>query len=221
MKVKQGIYSSQGTIEEGHSGHEKATNHWAIELAEGADPDKVAADHGFVNMGRVGSLPNVYLFHKNPNTRAVSESPIHENPHVMWAENQVAKKRFVRAYQAPTDPLYRNQWHLKNAAGVDVNIEPVWESGIRGAGVTIAMVDDGLQRTHPDISPNYCAECSYDFNEGDAFPDPHAPDDHGTSAGGVAAAKDNNGVCGSGAAPDAKLGGIPPPLPHSRSSLHS
>lgn len=180
-----------------------------MELSEGVDANVVAADHGFVNMGPVGSLANVYLFHKNTNTRAETPeyAPIHKSPHVVWSENQVSKKRFKR-FVLPTDPLYRNQWHLKNAAGVDINVEPAWLSGITGQGVTIAMVDDGLQRTHPDISPNYCAEGSFDFNENDAFPDPHLRDDHGTSAGGVAAAKSGNGVCGSGSAPDAKLSGI-------------
>jgi hypothetical protein len=182
-----------------------------VELAVGADPDQVAKDHGFINMGQVGNLPNVFLFHKDTLTRAVEQvrhRPLREHPHVKWAENQVAKKRFLRA--EPSDPLFRNQWHLKNtiANGVDINVIPAWESGVSGEGVVIAMVDDGLQRTHPDISPNYFAAGSYDFNEGDPFPDPHSGDDHGTSAGGVAAAKNNNGVCGTGAAPNAKLAGI-------------
>lgn len=199
----------EGNIHESKPEHEVETNHWAVEVAEGVDPDQLAQQHGFVNLGQVASLSNVYLFEdaKNPHSRAAHD-PIHESPHVMWLEKQVAKKRFLREYTAPTDPLYRNQWHLKNTAGVDVNVEPVWADGISGDGVTIAMVDDGLQRTHPDISPNYCAECSHDFNENDEIPDPHTGDDHGTSAGGVAAASANNGVCGSGAAPKAKLGGI-------------
>lgn len=91
---------------------------------------------------------------------------------------------------------------------MDINVVGAWESGIFGDGVTIAMVDDGLQRTHPDISPNYFPLGSFDFNENDPYPDPHTGDDHGTSAGGVAAAKNNNGVCGTGAAPNAKLSGI-------------
>lgn len=195
-------------MEESHPSHERATNHWAVEVAPGIDPDKLAAAHGFVNLGPVGTLTDIYLFHKNTNTRGVEveHEPLHKSPHVKWAENQVSKKRFRRS-SLPTDPLFPNQWHLKNAAGVDINVVSAWNTGISGNGVTIAMVDDGLQRTHPDISPNYFAQGSYDFNENDAFPDPHSGDDHGTSAGGVAAAKNNNGVCGTGAAPNAKLSG--------------
>jgi subtilisin family serine protease len=179
-------------------------------VAQGIDPDKLAADHGFVNLGPVGTLTDVYLFHKNTNTRGAEteHTPLHKSPHVKWAENQISKKRFRRAL--PSDPLFGNQWHLRNTnnGGVDINVVSAWDNGFSGTGVTIAMVDDGLQRTHADISGNYNAAGSYDFNENDAFPDPHAGDDHGTSAGGVAAAKNNNGVCGTGAAPNAKLSGI-------------
>lgn len=199
----------EGNVEPSHPSHERATNHWAVEVAPGIDPDKLATAHGFVNLGPVGTLTDVYLFHKNTNTRQVEavHEPLHKSPHVKWAENQVSKKRFRRS-TVPTDPLFNNQWHLKNGNGVDINVLAAWESGVSGDGVTIAMVDDGLQRTHPDISPNYLAAGSFDFNENDPYPDPHAGDDHGTSAGGVAAAKNNNGVCGTGAAPNAKLSGI-------------
>lgn len=199
----------EGNVEQSHPSHVRATNQWAVEIKEGVDPDELAHKHGFVNLGQVGTLKGIYLFHKNTNTRTESADhhPIHKSPHVKWAENQVARKRFRRS-DLPTDPLFPNQWHLRNGNGVDINVVEAWNSGIDGDGVTIAMVDDGLQRTHPDISPNYVAEGSYDFNENDFFPDPHTGDDHGTSAGGVAAAKSNNGVCGSGSAPNAKLSGI-------------
>lgn len=198
-----------GNTEHSHPSHERATNHWAVEVAPGINPDELAASHGYVNLGPVGTLKNIYLFHKNANTRVVGvpHVPLHKSPHIKWAENQVSRKRF-RRFELPTDPLFQNQWHLKNGAGVDINVLGAWQSGISGEGVTVAIVDDGLQRTHPDISPNYFAQGSYDFNENDPFPDPHAGDDHGTSAGGVTAAKNNNGVCGSGAAPNARLSGI-------------
>lgn len=202
-----------GNLQASNVGHVRSTSHWAIEVVSDINPDELAAEHGFVNLGPVGTLKNVYLFHKDTQKRVniVEEDDedlpsIHDSPHVAWAENLVARKRFLR-FGPPSDPLFNNQWHLVNRAGVDINVLPAWENGIGGSGITIALVDDGLQRTHPDISHNYVAEASYDFNENDPYPDPHGPDDHGTSAGGVAAARNNNGVCGSGAAPDARLSG--------------
>ena len=52
------------------------------------------------------------------------------------------------------------------SVGEDANVEPIWTTGITSNGVVIAIVDDGLQWTHPDLSPNYVAAYSYDFNGG-------------------------------------------------------
>lgn len=198
----------EGNIKGDDFQHEVHTDHWAVELAPGVDADKVAKDHGFVNLGPVGSLENIYLFHKPEGTkRSVNEEDyphISESPHVNWFENQVAKMRMKR--KSISDPAYPNQWHLKNSNGIDVNVNPAWDMGFTGRGVTIGVVDDGLQSTHPDIS-HYVAEGSYDFNQGDSDPTPHARDDHGTSAAGCAAAASNN-VCGVGPAFEAGLSGI-------------
>ena len=34
-------------------------------------------------------------------------------------------------------------------------MKPVWQSGVNGSSVTVAMVDDGLEHSHKDISDNY------------------------------------------------------------------
>eukprot|EP01112_Ceratiomyxa_fruticulosa_P009561 TRINITY_DN2502_c0_g2_i1.p1 TRINITY_DN2502_c0_g2~~TRINITY_DN2502_c0_g2_i1.p1 ORF type:complete len:581 (+),score=144.40 TRINITY_DN2502_c0_g2_i1:486-2228(+) len=208
--------------EEDHPSHRLRTDQMAVEVLSSIDADAVARDHGYENLGLVNPehLPNIYLFRrmtKNErskrsvwNLKSEEEEDSHPHistsPHVAWFEEQVASKRWKRAV-TPLDPLYSQQWHLHNTNGVDVNVIPVWDRGIAGEGVVIAMVDDGLQRNHPDIAPGYIPSGSYDFNEGDSDPSPHRGDDHGTSAGGVAAARDNN-VCGVGSAFRASLSGI-------------
>ena len=44
------------------------------------------------------------------------------------------------------DSLYGCQWHLRNQerGGEDINVEAVWVEGINGAGVNVAVVDDGM-----------------------------------------------------------------------------
>jgi subtilisin-like proprotein convertase family protein len=119
-------------------------------------------------------------------------------------------KRFI-----PNDPQFASQWHLRNTGqnggtvGVDTKVTGVWDS-YRGGGVTIGIVDDGLQHTHPDLQPNYSAALSWDFNKNDNNPTPDDPDwdMHGTSVAGVAAGRGNNGLGISGAAPEATLAGI-------------
>ena len=118
------------------------------------------------------------------------------------------QKRFV-----PNDPLFSQQWHLQNTgqqagtSGEDARVTTAWDS-VKGTGVVIGVVDDGLQYTHPDLAPAYRADLSYDFNGNDADPLPSTGDDHGTAAAGVAAARGNNGIGVSGAAPGASLAGI-------------
>ncbi|TWT43349.1 S8 family serine peptidase [Botrimarina hoheduenensis] len=118
------------------------------------------------------------------------------------------------------DPLVGSQWHLDNGLGwSDVNIQGAWSRGYTGAGVTIGIVDDGLQHLHPDLAPNYSPTDSFDFGPiiNDLDPSPFYNnsgagagdgDNHGTAVAGVAAARGGNGTGGSGAAPLAKVAGL-------------
>ncbi len=139
---------------------------------------------------------------------------------VISAEPVMARKRFKRA--APNDPRYAwssenqsYQWHLKNTgqndgvAGIDANVESVWDT-YTGMGVTIGIVDDGLEVAHPDLSPNTLTDIDYNWNDGSADdPTPTvAFDDHGTACAGVSAGKGNNTIGITGAAPNANLVGL-------------
>jgi subtilisin-like proprotein convertase family protein len=141
---------------------------------------------------------------------------------VISAESVLARQhegRFV-----PNDPRYAFDasnntnylWHLKNigengaTAGEDVGgIETVWDT-YRGNGITIGIVDDGLQWDHPDLSANATNAFHHDWN--DTTPnDPRGrltQDNHGTSCAGVAAAVGNNSVGVVGAAMNARLVGL-------------
>jgi len=190
------------------------TDTWAIQVELGTDVDALAEQLGAENLGQVGSLTGYYLF-RIPGTdnEATAMADIFaSSTDVLWFEQQVARQQSKRVL--PTDPLFANQWHLQNTgqfsgtSGEDINIVPAWNAGYTGSGVLIGVVDDGLQYTHPDISPNYNASASYDFNGGDTNPAPTSNDKHGTSAAGVAAARDDGSSCGVGAAYRAGLAGL-------------
>ncbi|KAG0258013.1 pheromone processing endoprotease [Mortierella polycephala] len=107
------------------------------------------------------------------------------------------------------DPGFRYQWHLHNTRdGHDINVTGVWEQGINGSGVNVAIIDDGLDMTSEDLAPNFFKEGSWDFNDHTALPKPRLVDDlHGTRcAGEIAAAKNN--LCGLGVAYGAKVAGL-------------
>lgn len=108
------------------------------------------------------------------------------------------------------DPSFREQWHLFNTVqpGNDLNVTGVWLDGVSGEGVTVAVVDDGIDVDSRDLQPNYYARGSYDFNDPSPEPRPRLLDDHhGTlCAAEIAAAK--NRICGVGVAYSSQVAGI-------------
>ncbi|KAF7185886.1 Kexin [Pseudocercospora fuligena] len=108
------------------------------------------------------------------------------------------------------DPIFLEQWHLYNHVepGHHINVSGVWEQGITGKGSTVCIVDDGLDLDSDDLKDNYCAECSWDYNDPGPDPKPRLVDDrHGTRCAGEVAAVRND-VCGVGVAYDARVGGV-------------
>lgn len=55
------------------------------------------------------------------------------------------------------DPIFAEQWHLANdrIAGNDLNITGAWESGVKGKGVNVCLIDDGLDLHSPDLKENF------------------------------------------------------------------
>ncbi len=127
----------------------------------------------------------------------------------------------LTAHAQQADPLAGRQWHLLNTgqavlgdtlpvAGNDLNVDGLFRNGIRGQGVTIAIVDDGLQIAHPDLAANVAAVAGKNFANGSNNPSPSDPnrDNHGTMVGGIAGAVGANGVGVRGVAPAATLKGF-------------
>ncbi|MDT4329164.1 S8 family serine peptidase [Methylomonas sp. MED-D] len=107
--------------------------------------------------------------------------------------------------------IFPQQWHLKktevNGVGIDAhaNVEAAHAVTL-GDGVTIALIDDGVDIDHPEFSGTGKVVAPRDVTSktGDPRPkDKGFPDDHGTACAGVACA---NGTLGaSGVAPNARL----------------
>ena len=102
------------------------------------------------------------------------------------------------------DPLYGCQWHLNNALGEDINVEPVWSDGFKGEGINIAVVDDGMDWSHEDLVDNVNPSLNHDYYGNGDIHDPFKH--HGTNVAGIIAARDN-GVGVRGVAPRANIYG--------------
>ncbi|MBN2700624.1 MAG: S8 family serine peptidase [Methylothermaceae bacterium] len=109
------------------------------------------------------------------------------------------------------DPLFQDQWYLENSGqgggmpGADLNTTPVWAEGLTGAGLQIAIVDDGLEINHEDLKANTASGLHYDYVGKDGNP---TAGKHGTAVAGIAAANGDNGLGIVGAAPNAELIGL-------------
>jgi subtilisin len=67
--------------------------------------------------------------------------------------------------------------------------------GITGANVKVAVLDTGVDYTHPELSPRYCGGYDFMYETSDPYDDSF--DSHGTHVAGIIAASlDGNGMVG-------------------------
>ncbi len=84
----------------------------------------------------------------------------------------------------PTDPNFG--WHLGA-----INIYGAW-ADYTGAGVTVGVIDDGVNYNHTDLDANYNTAIDWDARDNDADANTTAAGDgHGTKVAGVIAAEAN------------------------------
>ncbi len=109
-----------------------------------------------------------------------------------------------------SDPLFDDQWHLDNTGqnngtvGEDINVAPAWDLNNKGDTVLIAIVDNGLDYAHEDLSPNVIRSYNYNYATGSSNIN---SGDHGTCVAGLAAAREKNNAGVRGVAPCANLAG--------------
>ncbi len=191
-----------------------------LKLSEDADVDKIISKSGAVSSRVPSYAPQMLILTFTESDAGLTQTAaLSKLPGVIEARPVLSKQQSKRS--VPTDPLYQYhpfiegyQWHLNNrgynggTAGVDVNIEQVWET-YKGSGVTVAITDDGLQTDHPDLAANVNSALGYNWNDGvSTDPTPSPTHSHGTSCAGVTAAVADNDVGGTGAAPEASLVGF-------------
>ncbi|XP_063455797.1 proprotein convertase subtilisin/kexin type 4 isoform X5 [Pan paniscus] len=101
---------------------------------------------------------------------------------------------------------------MNSEAQPDLSILQAWSQGLSGQGIVVSVLDDGIEKDHPDLWANYDPLASYDFNDYDPDPQPrYTPSKenrHGTRCAGEVAAMANNGFCGVGVAFNARIGGV-------------
>ncbi len=97
----------------------------------------------------------------------------------------VERNRAFAPTRVPNDPLYGSQWHLRQ-----IEAPAAWDLVLSSAGVVIAILDSGVDATHPDLA----GQLVPGFNTYDGDTNTDDVYGHGTRVAGAAAARGNNGV---------------------------
>jgi subtilisin family serine protease len=157
-------------------------------------------------------------------TTAGSENPVktayalQQSPLIEIAEPEFATPGTL-TFNFPTDGRIIDQWHLRNKgnhrgtafgfkAGADARVIEAWEkaSTLGSPNVVVAVIDDGFDLSHPDLTGSWKIVAPKDFtrNSISPHPDPLTEDWHGTACAGVAVGNaDGTGIAG--AAPWCRL----------------
>jgi subtilisin family serine protease len=138
---------------------------------------------------------------KNINTHIVDLPEGADEVEIMRELKNDSRLKYVELDMAVTpdavvsDPYYGNSWALPK-----IQAPTAWDSA-NGSGVTIAILDTGVDSTHPDLASNMVPGWNIYDNNADTN-DVHG---HGTMVAGTAAMAANNSNGSSGVAWGAKI----------------
>lgn len=87
-----------------------------------------------------------------------------ENPRPEVTPCQTSPDASFRDTYAVNDPQYSRQWHYDNrgdkqlssaaVAGNDINLTAAWKYEMGDSSIVVAVVDEGVNYTHPDLAAN-------------------------------------------------------------------
>uniref|UniRef100_A0A668VWI4 SPC3 n=1 Tax=Oreochromis aureus TaxID=47969 RepID=A0A668VWI4_OREAU len=193
------------------------TNDWAIKIRGDLESvNRIAEKYGFTNMGQIGDLKRHYSFrhHKTANQ---SKTNIWTNVpfKVEWLQQQVLQRRVKRISRDFSNPVWNRLWYIQcsgsKACQSHMNIAAAWRRGYTGKGVVVSVLDDGIEREHPDLKPNYVSALGWDTLLGKGTLIISSLAEllvHGTQCAGVVAAAANSSRCTVGVSFHARIGGI-------------
>jgi serine protease len=174
----------------------------------------IIAKYGFVNLSKP--------FHAAKNSEVLQRTFLIEFSSIQQIENCIKELEALKGVEyaekvpldrpclTPNDPSYGSQWGLST-----INASTAWNYYSTGSNVVVAIVDDAIERTHADLSPNLWVNSAeiagnnidddnngyiddingFDVASNDNNPNPPSNSyDHGTHVAGIVSARSNNGV---------------------------
>ena len=186
-----------------------------------ADASERADTRRDADVRRQGSLPMPGLELVEPEagvSASAAAAELNRDRDVLYAEPDAPRRALV----VPSDRYFRAQWGLENVgqtvggsagtADADIDAPEAWDLSTGSPGVTVAVIDSGIDLGHPDLAPNLFQNAGeiaandidddrngfvddvtgWDFFDSDATPNDE--NGHGTHVAGTVAARGNDGV---------------------------
>jgi subtilisin family serine protease len=125
-------------------------------------------------------------------------------------EIEFIEPNFTRLLKPYTnDPFFSQQWAINNngllwSSDADMDVDDAWIHST-GSGVKVAIIDEGVDLTHPDLINNLLPGFDATGNNSNGAPNANINDAHGTACAGIVAAVANNNIGISGIAYNAKI----------------
>ena len=145
-----------------------------------AEFDKIIKPHGGKQVGKIEGI-NVRVIQLPPQaSEKAVEALLKNNKHLKFAERDM----IVRPEGTANDTYYSSAWHLPK-----IGATTAWDV-TTGDNVVIAVLDSGVDATHPDLAGRLIPGWNFydnNSNTADVF-------GHGTLVAGSASANTNNGV---------------------------
>ena len=154
-----------------------------VQVRDGADT--AAVDRAFNSHGASpkGSIPQlkVHVLRVPEKALEIVRQALLQTGLFTFAERDAT----ARGALVPNDPNYSSEWHLPI-----ISAPSAWDITTGNSAVTIAVIDSGVDSTHPDLSSKVVPGWNY-VNGTSNTADDYG---HGTAVAGSAAAASNNGT---------------------------
>jgi subtilisin family serine protease len=164
-----------------------------VEPQAGLTADEFAKDlkgHGAGKAQKLGQS-NIHIIDVPHGSERAIANKLKHNPHFKFAELD----QRVEVSATTNDPYLGSEWHIGK-----IGANTAWDK-TQGSNITIAILDSGIDASHPDFSGRLVAGYNaYDNNTNTAD-----VCGHGTKAAGSAAAASNNAIGVAGVAGQARI----------------
>jgi subtilisin family serine protease len=174
-----------------------------VKYASGADAQDradVREDAGVVRDETL-PLPSTELVTPEAGTSvADAVADLERSGDVAYAEPDQPRRAFDLYPDEAATPRFANLWGLHNTGqaigshvgtpGADIGAPAAWGVTTGSTSVKVAVVDSGVDRTHPDLFANLAPGYDYAYDDSD----PTDYEGHGTHVAGIIAARGNNSI---------------------------